>query len=66
MSTQLNGNKASRPGSRVPTHLLETAIRWEATRADLCPAFGMTSEAREAGALKRNYERRLKEEADLQ
>ena len=62
MSTQLNGNKASRPGSRVPTHLLETAIRWEATRADLCPALGMASEARKAGALKRNYERRLKEE----
>ena len=65
MSTKLNGNKYSQAGTRVPTHLLETAIRWEATRADVCPALGMHNEAREAGALKRNYERRLKEEADL-
>ena len=63
MSIKLNGNKYSQAGTRVPTHLLETAIRWEATRADLCPAFGMKSEAREAGALKRNYQRRLKEES---
>ena len=26
MSTKLNGTRFSQPGSRVPTHLLETAI----------------------------------------
>ena len=65
MSTTLNGTKFSPRGSRVPTHLLETAIRWEATRVDLCPAFGMYKEATEAGALKRKYERRLFEESGV-
>ena len=65
MSTKLNGNKHSRPGSRVPTHLLETAIRWEQFRAALAPVFGMANEGQEAAGLARNYERRLKEEADL-
>ena len=33
MSTKLNGNRYSPEGSRVPTDLLPTAIRYEAARA---------------------------------
>ena len=62
-SRKLNGTSNSRPGSRVPTHLLETAIRWEAFRMELAPVLGMPEEGKEAGALKRNYERRLAEES---
>ena len=62
MSTKLNGNKYSRPGSRVPTHLLETAIRWEGFREALAPVLDLPERGKEAGALRRNYERRLKEE----
>ena len=64
MSTKLNGTRFSRPGSRVPTHLLETAIRWEAFREYLSPILNMPERGKEAGALKRNYERRLSEEVD--
>ncbi len=66
MSTKLNGTKSSRPGSRVPTHLLETAITWEAFRESLAPVLGLPERGREAGALRRNYERRLFEETDQQ
>jgi len=65
MSTKLNGGRYSQAGTRVPTHLLETAIRWEAFREYLSPILNMPEEGKEAGTLKRNYERRLKEETDL-
>ena len=64
MSTTLNGNKAWRPGSRVPSHLLDAAIRWEQFRASLAPTFGSHEVAMEAKGLVRNYERRLFEETD--
>ena len=57
--------KSGRPGSRVPTHLLEKAIAWEHTRIQVFTLLGRDNEAQEAGALKRNYERRLQEETDL-
>jgi len=63
MSTKLNGTTNSRPGSRVPTHLLETAIRWEQFRAALAPVLGMPEAGMEAKGLVRNYERRLSEES---
>lgn len=62
MSTKLNGTRSSRPGSRVPTHLLETALRWEEFRAALAPVLGMPHHAQEAEGLVRNYQRRLFEE----
>ena len=65
MSTVLKGNKHSTACSRVPTHLLESAIAWEDTRVQVFTFLGRDSEAQEAAGLKRNYERRLKEEADL-
>ena len=65
MSTKLNGTRSSRPGSRVPTHLLETAIRWENFRSHLSPILGMPEQGREAEALRRHYEKRLFEETDL-
>ena len=65
MSTKLNGGRYSQAGTRVPTHLLETAIRWEQFRASLAPVLGMPNEGQEAAGLARNYERRLREETDL-
>ena len=62
MSTKLNGTRSSRPGSRVPTHLLETALRWEEFRAALAPTLGTPHQAQEAAGLVRNYQRRLFEE----
>ena len=64
MSSKLR-KKSNPVGNRVPTHLLETAIRWEAFREYLSPILGMAAEGKEAGALKRNYERRLSNETDL-
>lgn len=64
MSTKLNGTRYSPAGSRVPTHLLETAIRWEAFREYLSPILNMPEQGREAGVLRRNYEKRLFEETD--
>ena len=59
MSTIL---KSGRPGSRVPTHLLSKAIAWEDARVQVFTLLGRDNEAQEAAGLKRNYERRLKEE----
>ena len=62
MSTKLNGNRFSPQGSRVPTDLLPTAIRYEAARAVLFDQLGQHSKARECDKLKRYYERRSMEE----
>jgi hypothetical protein len=62
MSTKLNGNRYSPAGSRVPTELLATAIRWEQARAVLFDQFGQHSKARECEKLKRYYERRSMDE----
>ena len=62
MSTKLNGRHTSRPGSRVPTSLLNEAIRWETFRESLCPVLGLHEFGQEAAGLKRNYERRLFDE----
>ncbi|ADD95336.1 hypothetical protein [uncultured phage MedDCM-OCT-S05-C22] len=62
MSTKLNGNKFSPSGSRVPTDLLPTAIRYEAARAVIFEDWGNFVRANECLALKRCYERRAMEE----
>ena len=64
MSTKLNGTRYSPAGSRVPTHLLETALRWENFRAALAPVLNMPAEGQDAAVLVKHYERRLAEETD--
>ena len=62
MSSILNGNKYSPEGSRVPTDLLPTAIRYEAARAILFEQQGNFVRANDCLRLKRYYERRAMEE----
>jgi hypothetical protein len=62
MSTKLNGSKYSPAGSRVPTELLPTAIRYEAARAVIFEEWGNFVRANQCLALKRYYERRAMEE----
>ena len=62
MSTKLNGSKYSPAGSRVPTELLPTAIRYERARAVVFEQLGQFSLANECAALKRIYERRAMQE----
>ena len=62
MSTKLNGSKHSPAGSRVPTELLPTAIRYEAARAVLFEQQGNFVRANDCLRLKRYYERRAMEE----
>ena len=62
MSTKLNGNKFSAAGSRVPTDLLPTAIRYEAARAVIFEDWGNFVRANDCLRLKRYYERRAMEE----
>lgn len=62
MSTTLNGNRLSPKGSRVPTDLLSTAIRYEAARAVIFEEWGDFIRANECLGLKRHYERRAMEE----
>lgn len=62
MSTKLNGNRYSPEGSRVPTSLLPTAIRYEAARAVIFERQGNFARANDCLALKRYYERRAMEE----
>ena len=62
MSTKLNGNKFSPSGSRVPTDLLPTAIRYEAARAVIFEQWGNFVRANDRLRLKRHYERRAMEE----
>jgi hypothetical protein len=62
MSTKLNGNRYSRQGSRVPTELLPTAIRYEAARAVLFEQWGNFVCANDCLRLVRRYERRAMEE----
>ena len=62
MSNLLKGNKRSQKGSRVPTELLPTAIRYEAARAAIFKDWGNLSSANDCLSLKRHYERRAMEE----
>ncbi len=62
MSTKLNGNTYSPEGSRVPTNLLPTAIRYEAARAVIFEQQGNFVRANDCLRLKRYYERRAMEE----
>lgn len=62
MSTKLNGSKHSPAGSRVPTELIPTAIRYEAARAVIFEQLGNFVRANECLRLKRYYERRAMEE----
>ena len=62
MSVKLNGNRYSPIGSRVPTDLLPTAIRYENARAVLFDRLGDYERATECLMLKRRYERRAMEE----
>ena len=61
MSTKLNGNRLSPAGSRVPTDLLTTAIRYEAARAVIFEQWGSFVRANDC-RLKRYYEHRAMEE----
>jgi hypothetical protein len=62
MSSILNGNRFSPEGSRVPTNLLPTAIRYEAARAVIFEQQGNFVSANDCLRLKRYYERRAMEE----
>jgi|TARA_Y100000015_G_scaffold32757_1_gene32637 hypothetical protein len=62
MGVKLNGSRFSPPGSRIPTELLPTAIRYEAARAKVFDYWGQHTKARECEKLKRYYERRSMEE----
>ena len=62
MSTKLNGNRYSAAGTRVPTDLLPTAIRYEAARAVIFEEWGNFVRANDCLRLKRLYERRAMEE----
>jgi hypothetical protein len=62
MSVKLNGSRFSPPGSRIPTELLPTAIRYEAARAKVFDYWGQPAKARECEKLKRYYERRSMDE----
>ena len=62
MSVRLNGNKYSQLGTRVPSELLSTAIRYEKARAHAFEHLGQPHRAEECLALKRFYERRKMEE----
>ena len=62
MSSILNGNKNSREGSRVPTDLLPSAIRYEAARAAIFEDWGNFVKANDCLRLKRYYEQRAMEE----
>ena len=62
MSTKLNGTRYSPAGSRVPTELLPTAIRYERARAVVFEQLGQFSRANECARLKRYYEKRAMEE----
>jgi hypothetical protein len=62
MSVKLNGSRYSPPGSRVPTELLPTAIRYENARAVIFEQLGQYSKAQECKSLKRYYERRTMDE----
>ncbi len=62
MSSKLRGNRLSPQGSRVPTDLLPTAIRYEAARAVIFEQQGNFVRANDCLRLKRYYERRAMEE----
>ena len=62
MRTKLNGTRYSPAGSRVPTELLPTAIRYERARAVVFEQLGQFSQANECVRLKRYYEQRAMEE----
>ena len=62
MASILNGNKYSAKGSRVPTDLLPTAIRYETARAVIFEDWGDFVSANQCLALKRYYEHRVTEE----
>ena len=62
MSTKLNGTRYSPAGSRVPTELLPTAIRYERARAVVFEQLGQFSKADECARLKRYYEQRAMDE----
>ena len=64
MSTKLNGNRNSRPGSRVPYHLLETAIAWEGCRSQVLTSMGRFDDAMVATSLMRKYQQRVVDEAE--
>ena len=66
MSTKLNGRHYSKPGTRVPTSLLQEALRWENFRSQLAPILGMPNEGMEAAGLARHYEERLFHEVGIQ
>jgi hypothetical protein len=65
MTKKLNGNKYHPEGTRVPTDLLPTAIRYEAARALIFERLGQVNQAEHCLALRRFYERRAMDECFL-
>ncbi len=59
MSTKLNGSKFSAPGSRCPTELLPTAIRYERARGLVFQQLGDYTRASQCADLVGIYERRV-------
>ena len=59
MSTKLNGSKFSAPGSRCPTELLPTAIRYERARGRVFEQQGDYTCASQGADLVYIYERRV-------
>ncbi len=59
MSTKLNGSKFSAPGSRCPTELLPTAIRYERARARVFQELGDHTRASQCADLVGIYEKRV-------
>ena len=53
-------------GSRVPTHLLPNAIRWERARARIFSELGDKDRASRASGLVFYYEKRVMDEAVLE
>lgn len=62
MGVKLNGSRYSTPGSRVPSELLPTAIRYESARAKAFEYFGQYERANECWVMKDLYERRNMQE----
>ena len=65
MSDLLKAGYKGKPGTRVPSHLLKSAVAWENTRVQVFTLLGRDADAQKAAGLQRNYERRLQEETDL-
>lgn len=62
MSTLLNGSRYSPPGTRVPTELLQNAVKYERAREILFRSFGNFDSAEECKSLVSYYKKRIRQE----